>query len=248
MALCPLWSLWLILVKTGGVAEIIFRIIKSVMSDYKDRMRDYWNERFSDEGEIWGIKPSKTAYYALKLFKSLNVRSVIVPGAGYGRNTKLFSKAGFKVVGVEISDDAIKEALKFDPKSRFYRRTVLEMDSINGKFDAIYCFNLLHLFREKERILFIEKCNNVLNDDGFAFFVVFSDKEESFGKGKKVEKNTFESKPGRIAHYFTREDLLAHFNNFDVIEIGEMTDEENHGKAREHIHRLRYVFCSKREY
>lgn len=246
--MCPLWSLCLILAKNGGVAENLFRIIKSVMSDYKDGMRDYWNNRFSVEGEIWGVKPSKTAYYALKLFKSLNVRSVIIPGAGYGRNTRLFGEAGFKVIGVEISDNAIKEARKFDTKSKFYRKTALEIDSLGKKFDAIYCFNLLHLFKEKERLLFIEKCNEILNNDRFAFFVVFSDKEESFGRGKKIEEHTFESKPGRIAHYFTREDLLAHFNNFDVIEIGEMTDEENHGEAGEHVHRLRYVFCSKREY
>jgi cyclopropane fatty-acyl-phospholipid synthase-like methyltransferase len=129
-----------------------------------------------------------------------------------------------------------------------HANSALEIDSINGKFDAIYCFNLLHLFKEKERLLFIEKCNNILNGDGFAFFVVFSDKEERYGKGREVEKNTFESKPGRIAHYFTRRDLLKHFNNFDVIEIGEMTDEENHGEAGKHVHSLRYIFCSKRDY
>ncbi len=194
------------------------------------------------------MKPSKTAYYALKLFKNLNVRSVIVPGSGYGRNTKLFVEEGFKVVGVEISDDAVKLARKFDTKSKFYRKTALEIDSINGKFDAVYCFNLLHLFRKKERLLFIDKCNRILSNDGYAFFVVFSDKEISFGKGKKIEENTFESKPGRIAHYFTREDLLAHFKDFEVIEIGEMDDEENHGEVGEHIHHLRYVFCSKRDY
>jgi len=218
------------------------------MKNYTDGMRDYWNNRFSEGRKIWGREPSKTAFYARDLFKNLNVESIIVPGSGYGRNTKLFSKSGFKVAGIEISDDAVKEALKFDPKSKFYRRTVLEIDSLNGKFDAIYCFNVLHLFRKKERLLFIEKCIEVLNDDGFAFFVVFSDKEISFGKGKKIEENTFESKPGRIAHYFPREDLLAHFKNFDVIEIGEMEDKENHGDVGEHVHFLRYVFCSKREY
>jgi len=218
------------------------------MKNYTNEMKDYWNNRFSEGGKIWGKDPSKTAFYARDLFRNLDIKSVIVPGSGYGRNTKLFSKSGFKVSGIEISDDAVKEALKFDPKTKFYRKTALEIDSINGKFDAIYCFNLLHLFREKERFQFIEKSNDILSDDGFAFFVVFSDQEASFGRGKEVEKNTFESKPGRIAHYFTREDLLAHFSNFDVIEIGEMTDEENHGEAGKHIHRLRYIFYSKREY
>ncbi|MEJ2568628.1 MAG: class I SAM-dependent methyltransferase [candidate division WOR-3 bacterium] len=216
------------------------------MKLYIDGMKDYWNKRFLDDGKIWGVKPSKTAYYALKLFKNFNVRTVVVPGCGYGRNTKLFSNAGFKVVGVEISDIAVKDARKFDTKTKFYRKSVLKIDILGKKFDAVYCFNLLHLFREKERLQFIEKCNKILNDDGFTFLSVFSDREESFGRGKKIEENTFESKPGRIAHYFTREDLLLHFNNFDVIEIGEMSDEENHGEEGKHVHNLRYIFCSKR--
>lgn len=215
------------------------------MKNYTDEMRNYWNQRFFEGGKIWGKEPSNTAYYALELFENFGVESVIVPGAGYGRNTKLFSEAGFKVVGMEISDYAVKEACNFDRKSKFYNKSALEIDSIGKKFDAIYCFSLLHLFREKERILFIEKCKGVLNDYGFAFFAVFSDKEKSFGKGEEVEENTFESKPGRIVHYFTREDLLSHFDKYDVMEIGEMEDRENHGEEGEHVHSLRYVFCSK---
>jgi SAM-dependent methyltransferase len=215
------------------------------MENHINGMRDYWNKRFSEGGKIWGTEPSKTAYYALDLLKNLEVESVVVPGAGYGRNTKLFSESGLKVVGIEISDYAIKEARNFDPKSKFYKLSALEIDSIGKKFDAIYCFNVLHLFREKERYLFIEKCAGVLNDCGFAFFVVFSDKEKSFGEGKEVEKNTFESKPGRPVHYFTREDLLAHFDRYNVIEIGEMEDKENHGEIGEHVHSLRYIFYGK---
>ncbi len=215
------------------------------MENYANGMRDYWNKRFSEGGKIWGMEPSQTAYYALDLFKNLGVESVIVPGAGYGRNTKLFSESGFKVVGIEISDCAIKEAYNFDPKSKFYNKNALEIDSIGKKFDAIYCFNVLHLFREKERSFFIEKCAGVLNDCGFAFFVVFSDKEKSFGEGEEVEENTFESKPGRPVHYFTREDLLTHFNRYNVIEIGEMEDKENHGEIGEHVHYLRYIFYGK---
>ena len=60
------------------------------MKNYTDKMRDYWNSRFAEGGKIWGEKPSKSAYYALDLFENLNLKSVIVPGAGYGRNTKLF--------------------------------------------------------------------------------------------------------------------------------------------------------------
>ena len=77
------------------------------------------------------------------------------------------------------------------------------------------------------------------------FFVVFSDKEDSFGRGKEVEKNTFESKPGRPVHYFSEKNLLGQFENFSIIETGLMKDPEDHGAEGPHIHRLRYIFSQK---
>ena len=57
----------------------------------KQNPADYWNQRFSNEGKIWGQKPSNTAKYALKLFKKYDIKKVFIPGAGYGRNSKFFS-------------------------------------------------------------------------------------------------------------------------------------------------------------
>jgi hypothetical protein len=38
-----------------------------------------------------GELPSRTAQYALELFRSANVKSVLVPGSGYRRHTKFLS-------------------------------------------------------------------------------------------------------------------------------------------------------------
>ena len=56
---------------------------------------EYWNNRFSDNGQIWGTEPSKTAIHALTLFKKYNVKTILIPGAGYGRHTKFFSTNNF---------------------------------------------------------------------------------------------------------------------------------------------------------
>ena len=98
-------------------------------------------------------------------------------------------------------------------------------------YDAIYCYNTLHLFLREERIKILKKCYNQLNANGFVFFVVFSDKEKSYGKGKEIEDNTYESKPGRPTHYFTDEDIIEHFKDFLIIETGIMVDQENHGET-----------------
>ncbi len=215
------------------------------MEEYAQHMDGYWETRFSKEGKIWGDSPSRTATYALELFQKCGVKKILVPGAGYGRNTKLFSSAGFKVVGIEVSETAFKLAKQYDPGTTFLHGSYLDTALGNESYDTIYCFNLLHLFRENERKLFMDKCWSELKKDGLVFFVVFSEKELSFGKGREVEKNTFESKPGRPVHYFGRMDLRDHFRDFSIIENTIMEDPENHGEQGAHSHALRYIFARK---
>jgi SAM-dependent methyltransferase len=210
------------------------------MSEYMESVKDYWDKRFKDEGKIWGELPSRTTQYALELFRSANVKSVLIPGSGYGRHTKFFSTCGFDATGIEISSVAYNLAREFDPLSRFYNASVLDMSFDKNVYDAIYCFNVLHLFRENDRYVFIQQCDNKLNKGGLMFFTVFSEKESSFGEGREVERNTFESRIGRPAHYFTEADLKAHFVKYDLVDMGIVEDLEDHG-GKPHTHTLRYI-------
>jgi SAM-dependent methyltransferase len=203
-------------------------------------MNEYWDNRYRAEGEIWGETPSRSVFYAIKLFRQNKVKNILVPGSGYGRNTKLFSTSGFDVTGIEISPEACTMAQDFDPLTQVYNASALDMSFLQDKYDGIYCFNVLHLFREEERKLFICQCVARLNKNGLMFFTVFSEKEASYGKGQEVETNTFESKPGRPAHYFTDSDLQEHFKDMKTIETGTMQDPEVHGEGP-HAHILRYI-------
>ncbi len=204
-------------------------------------MDEYWDKRYRTEGRIWGDLPSRTTEHALELFRRNDVKTILIPGSGYGRNSRLFSTAGFEVTGIEISPIAGKMAKELDPLSRFIRASVLDMSFLTGKYDAIYCFNVLHFFREKDRKLFIRQCVNRMKNNGQMFFTVFSEKEESYGKGKEVEENTYESKPGRPVHYFSDEDLRKHFENLKIVETGIAEDPEDHGDGP-HTHILRYIY------
>ncbi|MFX1394892.1 MAG: class I SAM-dependent methyltransferase [Promethearchaeota archaeon] len=209
-------------------------------------MKEYWNHRFSIEEKIWGDTASKTAEFALKLFLKYNVRKILIPGAGYGRNTKLFSTHNFDVTGIEISPIAYDIAKVYDPRTIFFKGSVLDMPFNNEIYDAIYCHNVLHLFLRNDRVFFLKKCYEQLKHNGFIFFTVFSEKEKSFGRGKKIENNTFESKPGRPTHYFSEENLIEHFKDFSVLETGLIEDSENHGELGPHTHKLRFIFAQKR--
>lgn len=206
-------------------------------------MKKYWNKRFIDGGKIWGSYPSKTAVKAEEFFSKENINTLLVPGSGYGRNSEYFAKKGYKTTGLEIAKEAIN-FIPLDKKGSYYQGDVLDMSVLGDQlFDAIYSFNVFHLFRRQERELFIKECLNYLHHRGFIFLTVFSEEEPSFGKGNKVEENTFESKPGRPAHYFTDSDLRDYFRDFDIIDTGIIKEQENHGKQGLHTHILRFIYA-----
>lgn len=211
------------------------------MEEYLQNMGSYWEGRFSGEGRIWGDEPSNTAVKALALFRREQAKNILVLGSGYGRNTRLFSSAGLAVAGIEISSTAVAAARQFDPLTVHHCLSVMEMSLTPNAYDAIFSFNVLHLFRQPERRLLLEKCRTVLKPGGVAFFAVFSEQEKSFGKGLEVEPNTFESKPGRPVHYYSEADLRQEFGGFAVLECGLTEDRENHGEEGPHSHVVRYI-------
>jgi trans-aconitate methyltransferase len=209
-------------------------------------MENYWDGRYRKEGKIWGDAPSVTAQYACRIFCSSKAKNLLIPGIGYGRNARVFTDSGFKVDGIEISEEAaaiLKEDL---PSVKCVIGSVTDMRPEKERYDAIYCFNVLHLLRGDERVVFLSRCFDSLREGGLGFFTVFSEKEASFGRGNNVEPNTFESKPGRPVHYYTDEDLRSQFSSFVILETGLVEDPEDHGDEGPHVHALRFVLAQKR--
>lgn len=209
-------------------------------------MKNFWEERFQKGKKVWGESPSISTLLAHQFFHSKSLAKLYIPGAGYGRNAKFFTEKGYTVYGSEIAETAFQIAKKFCPGLKIKLESVLEASYPAESFDAVYCFNVLHLFLKQERELFIQKIYHLLKDGGKAFFVVFSENEASYGKGVSVEENTFESRPGRPVHYFSGEDLKNHFKIFRLIESGLIDDAEDHGEEGPHVHLLRYIAVQKR--
>ena len=110
------------------------------------------------------------------------------------------------------------------------------------KYDAIFSFNVFHLFNRKDRQTVIDKCKSQLKPNGLIFFTVISELESGYGDGIKIEENTFEKK-GKPVHFFTDEDLKQHFSKFEIIESDLIDEPEQHGKEGKHIHKCRYILA-----
>lgn len=210
---------------------------------------EFWEERFQKEGKIWGESPSPSADIAAKFFMENSAVKVLVPGCGYGRNSEKLALEGFRVFGMDISKTAIEMAKKSSEEKnlriRYFLGSVLEMPFEEDEFDGIFCFNVLHLFSKQERMRMMLEINSVLKPMGIAAFVVFSEQDFSYGKGEEVEKNTFESRKGRIAHYFTKEDLEEYFQGYEILENKVIEEAEDHDEGP-HVHELRLIAAKKK--
>lgn len=206
--------------------------------------QDYWNTQFSKYNHIWGETHSKSAEIALSLFRQHKINKILVPGSGYGRNSKLFSTSGFDVTGIEISEEACTLAQAYDPATKLYNGSFLENNFAHGPYQGIYCFNVLQLFLKPDRIRFVRKSAQLLSPKGLMFFTGISDQDASFGQGEEVEENTFAVQPDKILHFFTPDDLKSHFEEFKMLEVGDLEDQISHTLYGLKRYRIRYISVS----
>ncbi|OMD39085.1 class I SAM-dependent methyltransferase [Paenibacillus odorifer] len=206
-------------------------------------MSEYWNRRFAQEGMSWGSEPSPTAMEAKTLFRKNNVRSVLVPGAGYGRNTKVFSNE-FETIGIELSGAALGLAVEWDPACFFISGSVLDCN-LETKVDAIYCYDLLHLFLYEDRRRLVSNCLDQLHPGGLLYFTSFSDEDPNYGCGACLEPATYEYKEGKYAHFFSEADLKQHFEHMEIIKTGTYIEtlRDPQGSTRQYV--LRSIFARK---
>lgn len=206
-------------------------------------MSNYWGGRFAREGMIWGSEPSPSALEARDLFLEAGLNSVLVPGAGYGRNTKVFSSS-FATYGIELSGEALELAASWDPRTAFIAGSALERQ-LNLQVDGVYCYDVLHLFQEPERRRLVETSLEQLRPGGLLYFTSFSDEDPNNGCGTELEPGTYAYKEGKYAHFFSDADLRAHFAGTDIIETGSFPEMLHSQQGGSHSYILRYIVARK---
>jgi len=73
------------------------------------------------------------------------------------------------------------------------------------------------------------------------FFTGISDQDASFGQGEEVEENTFAVQPDKILHFFTLDDLKIHFEEFKILEVGDLEDQISHTLYGLKRYQIRYI-------
>ena len=188
-------------------------------------MTEFWEEAFKDKGEMWGEDPAKSAVKANDLFIENCVKSVLIPGIGYGRNAKIFLDNGMEVTGIEISRTAIELASKHIGNNlRIYQGSVTEMPFDQSIYDGIFCYGLIYLLDKEERKKLISDCFNQLPKDGMMIFTAITKKASSYGQGTQISEDRFEMFGGVRIFFYDLETIQVEFKDYGIIEIQEVQE------------------------
>jgi len=194
---------------------------------------------------MWKFEPSDSAVAAMNLFKSNSIRKILIPGCGYGRNTKIFYNNGFEITGIEISKSAIEIAKENGLNCKFHHGSVASMPFDNDQYEGIFCYALIHLLNRTERRAFLESCYNQLKVGGLMFFVIASKAMSLYGSGRFLSKDRYEISKGLKVFFYDQDSTIKEFSDFGIVEFKEIEEPVKYMVGQEPI-KLIQVICKKR--
>jgi SAM-dependent methyltransferase len=134
-------------------------------------------------------------------------RKMLDVGVGSGWTSELFAKAGYQVLGLDISDDMIDLAKQRNCSAEFMVSDY-EVGPIPGKFDVAVIYDALH-HADNERLV-VKNVFDALSDDG-----VFITVEPGAGHSKTADSIQAIEKYGT-----TEKDMPFHHQRTLMMEVG----------------------------
>jgi SAM-dependent methyltransferase len=207
-------------------------------------MKDIWDSTFGSKEPIWGFQPSDSALEALETFRAENIKKILIPGAGYGRNARFFLENGFEVTGIEISGSAIETARMNNVSCTIHHGSVTGMPYDDEIYDGIFCYALIHFLNRKERRVFLQACYNQLRSGGLMIFGVTSSMNSMFGTGRYLSHNRYQFPNGLKVFFYDAEAVEKEFTPFGLIGYRPVDEPVKFEAGHEPV-KLYYVVCRK---
>lgn len=207
-------------------------------------MTEFWEKSFIEKQTMWGFNPSESAIITKNFFVENNIKDILIPGVGYGRNAKVFIDNNISVTGIEISKTAIDLAKQYEINANIYNGSVEDMPFEDKLYEGIFSYALIHLLNESERKKFISNCYNQLKKDGYMIFTAVSKKAPMFGKGKKINESYYETMPGVKIFFYDSESIKREFQEYGLVEFFEIDERDSDNKDKAPIKFL-FIKCKK---
>jgi cyclopropane fatty-acyl-phospholipid synthase-like methyltransferase len=196
-----------------------------------------WNQILREE-RYSKDEPDEIVVNFATLLKMKNRKMRLLDlGCGAGRHMIYMAKQGFEAHGTDISKTGLnlaKERLRRQNLDIYLVKCDMKMlPYIGFCFDAVICFSAIYHQRLKGVKDTISEIQRILKKDGLLLVNFLSKRTYIYGKGAKVEENTFIRQEGPergVLHHFTDiEEIRNLFKNFKIVDL-RLFEKEVEGK------------------
>ncbi|MDI6805249.1 MAG: class I SAM-dependent methyltransferase [Candidatus Bathyarchaeia archaeon] len=196
-----------------------------------------WN-RILQEKRYSPEEPDKLVIsFAAFLKRKKKVGRVLDLGCGAGRHLIYMAKQGFEAHGIDIAETGLN-ATKCRLKKQNLEAHIVKchmnfLPYVDSCFDAVICLHTIYHQKFKGMQRTISEIHRILKENGFLSVNFLSKRTYKYGKGEKVEENTFIDQEGiekGVLHHFTdKEEIRCLFKDFTIIKM-ELQERKIEGK------------------
>jgi SAM-dependent methyltransferase len=152
------------------IAKRIIPTYDSIVDEFYQRTKDLEEKAMAERTE-----------FASLLKKGGKILDL---GCGHGRDCKIFSDWGFKVIGTDLSTESLKKAKQVAPEAEFRIMDFLDMDFKGETFDGIWFNAGLLCVEKKNAVKVLKDIHKALVGGGVFFMSV----KEGHGEGFEMDK------------------------------------------------------------
>lgn len=184
---------------------------------------DRWNERYSMEAFAYGEQPNN---FLKEQLSGLAVGKILFPAEGEGRNAVFAATLGWQVSAFDISIEGKNKALKLAEMNQV--RIDYQVEELQNlayqpeQFDAIAL--IYAHFPADIKSVYHKTLDKYLRKGGIIIFEAFSKKHLEY-----IAKNEKVGGPKEEAMLFSKEEIKADFDNYEIIILEETEIELNEG-------------------
>lgn len=187
-------------------------------------------------------KPVPFVIEVLPAFKRYKIKKVLDLGCGTGRHCIYLAKNGFEVVGLDVSESALRMANSWVRKEGltnavFMRGAMTNIPFDNRRFDAVISVSVIHHAVKEDIVKTIDEVYRTLKKNGIFLANIASVNDPRYGSGQKVEDGTFrileafeEKHFEELHHFFTKREASELLTHFSKAKIERLEEKPNYWK------------------
>jgi len=172
--------------------------------------------------------------------KNQNVKKVLDLGCGAGRHSVLLANSGFEVIGIDISKSALKIAKRWTKRERlenvaFVRATMTNIPLKDSCLDAAISVSVIHHGFKKDIETTVKEIHRILHQNGKLLANLASVKDSRYGKGKRLERNTYwilenyeKDRFKELHHFLTKHEVSKLLQSFTRMQLEVAKEKPNY--------------------